>query len=175
MSIVDHLGGGGDPVPQGPHTAAFEQLYLSTAPDIRRFVRSRVEYHEVDDIVAEVFGAAWLAATRQRQVDAAWLMAVARNKVVDQWRRGGRRKQLETALQNHTVVASRIGADDSPRDAEVTHTLAELSPRHRYLLELRYSLGLTVREVARAVGQSERCVESALARGRRAFRAGWAS
>jgi RNA polymerase sigma-70 factor (ECF subfamily) len=52
----------------------------------------------------------------------------------------------------------------------VRAALAELPPFQRLALTLRYLDGLTVAEIAAALGRSEHAVESLLARGRVALR-----
>jgi RNA polymerase sigma-70 factor (ECF subfamily) len=53
----------------------------------------------------------------------------------------------------------------------VSATLAQLSPRQRTVLEGKYLHGLSVRELAVRVGETEKAIESLLSRARASFRA----
>jgi len=124
-----------------------------------------------EDLAAETFMAA-VAATRQGrapEVTVAWLVGVARHKLVDHWRRAGReRRGLALAGQAGEVV-------DDPwadwLDADAAHAaLSRLPAQQRAALVLRYLDGLPVAEVAALLGRSLHATETLLARSRAALR-----
>jgi RNA polymerase sigma-70 factor (ECF subfamily) len=99
----------------------------------------------------------------------AWLIGVARHKLVDHWRRAGREQR------NLAAAASASSEVDDPWpsviDTEATHAaLARLSGPHRTALVLRYLDGLSVAEVADCMGRSLHATETLLVRARSALR-----
>ena len=123
-----------------------------------------------EDLTAETFLAA-VDAGRRRDVDAsvAWLIGIARHKLVDHWRRVGR-EQRGLAI----VERSEPAVDDpwdERLDADAAHaTLARLPAPQRTALVLRYLDGLPVAEVAAHIGRSVHATETLLVRARAAFR-----
>jgi RNA polymerase sigma-70 factor (ECF subfamily) len=104
----------------------------------------------------------------------AWLIGVARHKLVDHWRRGEREQRLLKAVDPQPGDEARSSDDqwDVQLDALLAHrTLADLAPQHRSALTLRYLDGLPVREVASCLGRTEGATEALLVRARVAFRA----
>jgi len=107
------------------------------------------------------------------QLTVAWLIGVARHKLVDHWRRQEREERglrlVEAAQREH----------DDPWDAELDalqarEVLRELSGPHRAALTLRYLDGLSVPEVAEHLGRTLHAAEALLVRARAAFRRAYA-
>ncbi len=99
----------------------------------------------------------------------AWLVGIARHKLVDHWRRQEREQRKLSA------VAGLQEDVEDPWDVhlEITRArevLAELGPHHRSALVLRYLDGLTVPEVADQLDRTVHATEALLVRARRAFR-----
>jgi RNA polymerase sigma-70 factor (ECF subfamily) len=150
---------------------ALARIYWAEVGRVHGFARSRVGESEAEDITSEVFHAAALAARdgRMEQVTPSWLMAVARNKVIDRWRMAARRKaKLHLLATEDTTLPPNWTADE--RRADVLAALDRLKPRHRTLLILHHVDGMSIRDLAEAADQSQHAVESALARARLAFR-----
>jgi RNA polymerase sigma-70 factor, ECF subfamily len=124
-----------------------------------------------EDLTAETFMAA-VAASRQGsppEVTVAWLVGVARHKLVDHWRRIAREQR------NLTAVEIEAEALDDPwgdwLDAEAAHAaLSRLSVHHRIALTLRYLDGLPVAQVAAHLDRSVHATETLLVRARAALR-----
>jgi len=123
-----------------------------------------------EDLTAETFLAAVDAVRREHPpaVSTAWLVGVARHKLVDHWRRVARE---ERALRR--VVGPRpTHADegDERLDRLLAETVLErLSPQHRAALVLRYLDDLPVDQVAELLGRSVHATEGLLVRARGAF------
>ncbi len=153
---------------------AFEAVYRSMLPTVYRFCTARLGRAEGEDVTSEVFHAAAIAWSdgRRAQVSDAWLMAVARNKVIDRWRKAERRDNLAHLVRPRRDELIEFPADwqATPRRAQVLGALDALSPRHRRLLIAHYVDGIPVPELAEQLGLGTSAVESALARARRAFR-----
>ena len=108
------------------------------------------------------------------EVSTAWLIGIARHKLVDHWRRIEREsRRLHAVADDPTVAASR---GDDPWDVHVDvlaarDTLEQLGAHHRSALTLRYLDGLPVPDVADVLGRTVHATEALLVRARRAFRA----
>lgn len=155
--------------------ASFEALYRQNVGAIYRYAASRLGIEEGEDVTAEVFHAAIRASQKRVDVNGAWLMAVAKNKVVDHWRK------LERREKKLHLVWSDTRQQPEPHEnlftaldrKNVLEVLERLSERHRLLLMLHYVDGYTAGDLAELAGGSVASVESALARARRSFRSHW--
>ena len=72
-------------------------------------------------------------------------------------KRGGRRRRIE--LDDRVMLSSRR-VDDILAVDDALHTLVDVDPRQASVIELRFFGGLTVAEVAEALGVSKRTVEN---------------
>lgn len=107
-----------------------------------------------------------------------WLLHIARNKLIDHYRRTGReRDSLGTRVDIDDPVDQPglpdLDLESLPIREEVIATLAELNPRFRAVIVLRYFDGCDVATVAQALFLSESAATSLLARARNAFRSNW--
>ena len=93
---------------------------------------------------------------------AAWLLAIARNVLVDEARRGQRLVPLtETLAEPASAGEARVA---------VSETLARLPDTQRRLLELVYVDGYTHAEVAAMTGTTAGAIKTAVWRARESFR-----
>ena len=93
----------------------------------------------------------------------AWLIGVARHKLVDHWRpRPGTTGAL-AAVESDPDQATEVDDWDAQVDAVVAHdVLAALGPHHRAALTLRYLDGLPVPAVAGHLGRTIHATEALL-------------
>jgi RNA polymerase sigma-70 factor, ECF subfamily len=119
-----------------------------------------------EDLTSETFLAAAAAARKGTVLlSAAWLMTVARNKLIDHWRKAERE---ERGLR---LAASTDEPMDEPFDPTAgLATLHRLAPHHRAVLSLRYLDGLSVPHVAAELGRTVHGTEALLQRAKHAFR-----
>ncbi|HEV2370333.1 MAG TPA: sigma-70 family RNA polymerase sigma factor [Acidimicrobiales bacterium] len=126
-----------------------------------------------EDLTGQTFLAAVHAVRRDPNtaLSVAWLVAVARNKLVDHWRR---RAREEKGLAE---VAADSGSNEvtDPWDAQLDTmraqaVLGQLGPHHRAALTLRYIDDLPVPEVAALLDRTVHATEALLVRARSAFR-----
>lgn len=156
-----------------PPLRALEEAYRANVQFVYGYAAARLGRAEGEDVTGEVFHAAALAFAEGRadHVTPSWLMAVTRNKVIDRWRRAERRMAKAHLLEQPGEVVGPLDLSlGRERRDQVLDTLSELNGRHRMLLVLHHLGGQTVPEMADALGESERALESALARARRRFR-----
>ena len=150
-------------------------LYDRALPEVYGYLVSRCGSEAVaEDLTAETFLAAVGAVQRHTvpRMTTAWLVGVARHKLVDHWRRVGREERKLRA------VASQPELLDDPWEARLDvaaarSVLAGLGAPHRCALTLRYLDGLTVAEVADELGRTLHATEALLVRARHAFRAAY--
>lgn len=170
------------PSPSHPpevHAAAQADLLLAgyerSLPQVYGYLIRRCgSAATAEDLTSETYLAA-VRAVRDGTVPhltTAWLVGVARHKLVDHWRREAREAREERKL---AAVGATDDATDDPWEAHLDVTtahevLARLGGHHRSALVLRYLDGLTVPEVARALDRTVHATEALLVRARRAFR-----
>ena len=150
---------------------ALLRLYDVALPDVYGYLASRCGSASVaEDLTSETFLAAVDAVRRDRVPDitTAWLIGVARHKLVDHWRRTERDQRSLKAVDSAPVADDEW---DVRLDALVAHrTLEQLGAHHRSALTLRYLDGLPVRDVAECLGRTEGATEQLLLRAKAAFR-----
>lgn len=118
---------------------------------------------DAEDAVAEVFGAAYSNLNRcpAPEWERAWLFGIARHKVADALRK--RQKRAEVTLD--TVAEQQAPLDQY---TEVHAFLGTLRPEWREVLLLKYVEELSLAEIGRVLGKSEKAVSSLLQRARAA-------
>ena len=89
-------------------------------------------------------------------MSAGWLITVARNKLVDHWRREAReeRGRRLTAVDDAAPDATDRAVEEKFERARARTVLDELGAHHRAALTLRYVDGLAVPQVAEHLGRS---------------------
>jgi RNA polymerase sigma-70 factor, ECF subfamily len=123
-----------------------------------------------EELTSETFVAAVAGLKRipPRSADANWLLGIARNKLVDHWRR------LEREERSLTRVPGPVPLDRSPLDTlepdRAESALVTLPTAYRLVLTLRYLDAMSVPEMAEMLGRTIHATESTLARARRALR-----
>jgi RNA polymerase sigma-70 factor (ECF subfamily) len=154
-------------------------LYDKALPQVYGYLLHRCGRTALaEDLTAETFLAAVDAIRQDRPppLSTAWLIGVARHKLVDHWRRLAREERSLSAVADDPTLgyAGQASADD-PWDAKLDslrahETLESLAPQHRAALTLRYLDDLPVREVAHALERTDHATEALLVRARTAFR-----
>lgn len=170
MSAVEDVG--------GEQARALLGLYDRTLPQVYGYLLRRTSDADVaEDLAAETFLAA-VSSIRSGacgEVTPAWLIGIARHKLMDHWRR------LHREQRNLTAVAAEPDTSiDDPWDVHIDATLARqalatLGPHHRSALTLRYVDGLGVDATAALLERTVHATEALLVRARRAFTAAYAA
>jgi RNA polymerase sigma-70 factor (ECF subfamily) len=148
---------------------ALLEVYEAALPQVYGYLLARCGNRaQAEELTSETFLAAVQGARDGGPVSPAWLIGIARHKLVDHWRRTEREHRGLRLLYEEPRV-------DDPWDTEIdalhAHAvLAELGAHHRCALTLRYLDGLPVPEVARHLGRTVHATEALLTRARAAFR-----
>lgn len=167
--------------PADPRTAAFEDLYASTADDIIRFLQRRVTAAAVEDVAAETFLAVW------RRIDhlpadlseaRAWTFGIARNCARNALRSTGRQDSLAVRIAEHarpshlTDVTSGVAATDAVETrVDLATAWHQLSTEDQETLALTALDGLTSTEAGAVLGISPAAYRVRLMRARHTLRA----
>ena len=156
---------------QGPALLA---LYDDAVGEVYGYLLARCRNRTVaEDVTSEVFMGAVDSVTRGRvdDVTTAWLIGIARHKLVDHWRRAEREQRRLTAVAEEPTTAG----EDDPWDAQLDvlaarDALEQLGAHHRSVLTLRYLDSLSVPECATVLDRTVHATEALLMRAKRAFR-----
>jgi RNA polymerase sigma-70 factor (ECF subfamily) len=145
------------------------ELYDEALPQVYGYLMARCGDRAVaEDLTSETF----LAVAKGRldqPLTVAWLVGIARHKLVDHWRRQARQDRLLRAVEGMS------GESQDPWEVELDRVLAhqvltQLAPQHRAALTLRYLDGLAVPAAAVVLERSVAATEALLVRARREFR-----
>lgn len=154
---------------------AFEAWYERALPRVYGFVFGRTAGDVA--LAEEITSVAFTEAVRARGTfdgrsdPVTWICSIARNRLLDHYRRVAREQMRHLRLVVTDINANEARRWDhvDRRDA-VLSALATLPPLERSALMLRYLDGYSVREVAHLIGRSEPATESLLVRARERVR-----
>lgn len=149
---------------------AFRAFYEETLPSVYGYFLRRCGSSIVaEDLTQETYATALRTLEGGTSPDnaAAWIVLVARRRLVDHWRREtAHRRRVEAMRVRPSAV---VRAPDDPPDETIVRALRCLSAIHRTVLVLRYVDDLKVGDVASLIRRSERATESLLVRARAAL------
>ncbi len=156
--------------------AAFERLLELHSSHLRAFVAMKLPVpHLIDEIAHEafVFAHRHIHDFRAGTDFGKWLRAIAFNLIRKETLRHQRlSRNREKFLEHHLVQQATRGefAPDLPLVSALEECLSRLPEQQRRLLERKYTLSESSREIASAFGQSEAWVRTTLCRVRTALR-----
>lgn len=136
----------------------FDQLYRSSRDDLYAYVATMLrDAAAAEDVTALAFERALRKQRSYRESkgsERAWMFGIARNAALDELRRRKRSASLPDDPQDPRAEV----ADEcelSIDRATVRAALAELAPREREVVALKFHAGLSNGELARVLGVSE--------------------
>lgn len=143
---------------------AFDELYRLYSRMIHGIVLARVPFDEVDDIVQEVFLAAYKNINGLRDANAvgAWLAMIARNRANEYYRYAKPTEELSEDLSHNPKAKHEA--------REVLEVIRGLSETYRETLVLRLVEGMTGNEIAERTGLTPESVRVNLHRGMKMLR-----
>jgi RNA polymerase sigma-70 factor (ECF subfamily) len=146
--------------------ARFERLYRGYAGVVLTFARRRTSPTEAEDVVADVFLAAWRRLEEVPADPLPWLLGIARG-VLSNRRRGAERSSALIARLEEVEPAVPVGEEAWTPDGRVLRALRALAPADQELLLLVAWDQLNRRQVAHVLGTSAGTVAVRLHRARR--------
>lgn len=165
--MLESLGMRLDPDP----SAFFDEFH----PRVFRFVAAATgaPAADVDDLVQETLLHAWRNRAQYRG-DASlltWVLSIAKNRIRMHRRSTGARAAFERAVEaiDREAIPPDVLRGEEAAGA-VRRALDALDPAHADVLLRRYFDGLSVKEIAQALGEGEKAVESRLHRAKEALR-----
>ena len=140
-------------------------LYDRFALTILTYLGQQVsQEQDAEDLLLEVFLAACnndALASLPAERQLAWLLRVARNKVVDRYRRRARLSlvplELAGGLEDRALTPEQY-MEQQEMYERLYLALERLSPLQQELIRLRYTNGLRFSEIARIFGKTEGAV-----------------
>jgi RNA polymerase sigma factor (sigma-70 family) len=160
---------------------AFEELYALYRERIFAFILSKVHDHgRAEDIAQEVFMSALrrLRSSDQTIAFKPWIYEIAKNACIDEFRRGGRTREVplesdgEFVVDRQTSAVSRVptpvaAVEGKQRLEDLRGAFGGLSTTHHRLLVMREFEGMSYDEIGERLGMTRQMVESSLFRARR--------
>ncbi|MGA1318782.1 MAG: sigma-70 family RNA polymerase sigma factor [Rubrivivax sp.] len=154
---------------QAGDETAYRQCLTLLAARLRAYLRRRLAAFpdEVEDLVQETL----LALHLQRgtydptQPVSAWAVAIARHKLVDHWRRRGRREALHDPIDDVDEQLLAADPDDGGARRDLQTLLQDLPAAQQQAIVLTKLEGLSVAEAAQRTGASESAIKVQVHRG----------
>ncbi|MDE3168999.1 MAG: sigma-70 family RNA polymerase sigma factor [Acidobacteriota bacterium] len=150
------------------YEANFERVYAFIA----RRVRDRAD---AEDLTAEVFHQALASLNRFEWRGApfsAWLYRIASNAIADRWQRAERERGA-SGSDDPPDSSSANSPEESEKRARLFRLVADLPPDQRCVIEMRFTAGKSIAEIARELGRTDGAVKQLQFRAIRALRAQW--
>ena len=151
---------------------AFEQIYNEYITPIHRYVYYRVQHREdVDDLVQVIFLKVFESLPRwqPKQKPLAFFYTVARNTVIDYWRKKGRElpqddiTDLNITTDEHLILSSNI--DNQKQLKRIMQVIKSLSQDYQDVLIMRFVNDLSTKEIAKLLKKSEASIRKIQSRG----------
>lgn len=153
----------------------FAALYDEHFIYLLHFILPRVagNRERAEDILQETFLAVLKSPSfNGRSQVKTWLTAIARNKIIDYYRREIREQDWLETDASFAPGAANSAEDEFSLTADreaVSITLAKLNPLYRSCLIFKYIDGYSVKEIGQILGRTPKAIDSMLQRARAAF------
>ena len=159
-----------------PERPSFEEVYDEHVWSVYGYFGYRLAGRELaEDLTQVTFENAlrsWDRYEPRRGTPLTWLMAIARNVLIDHYRSD--RSDRHRPIADHEAATGALGAEPGPEPAgvspELERALATLPRRQRELVALRFGAELHGPEIAELVGLSLANVQQMLSRALRKLR-----
>jgi len=154
---------------QAGDESAYREALGRIAARLRTYLRRRMQSlpDELEDLVQETL----LAVHLQRGTYdpslpvSAWVLAIARHKLIDLWRRRGRREALHEPLDELDESLHAATDDEAPARRDLLGLLQELPEAQRTAIALTKIEGLSVAEASARTGASVSAIKVQVHRG----------
>jgi RNA polymerase sigma-70 factor (ECF subfamily) len=151
--------------PPGPDD--FRRLFHETNRRVYAFVRRYATESDCDDLIAEVYLAAWRHFDQLPAEPLPWLLGTARKTLGNHWRSRGRRQRLAAEMAGIAQLASADCATPAVDRADLLAALSRLRDEDREILLLTGWDGLDSTEAAAVLHCSPEAARARLSRARK--------
>jgi RNA polymerase sigma-70 factor (ECF subfamily) len=153
----------------------FGKVYDDEVPSVYGFFAYRLRsVADAEDLTQRTFERAlrsWDRFDPKRAPARVWLLAIARNLLIDHYRADGSTRQQAIEDVAESELPTVMPEPDLGIDPDLATALAELSPREREVLALRFGGDLRGPEIATLTGFTLANVQQILSRSLRRLRA----
>jgi len=154
---------------QAGDEAAYRAALAQLALRVRGFLRRRLPDRagDVEDLLQEILLAIHLQrGTHDPSLPVSnWALSIARYKLVDHWRRTGRRESLHDSWDDLDESRQPSMEEETPARRDLDQLFAQLPAAQRAAIELIKIEGLSVMEAAQKTGISESALKVQVHRG----------
>jgi RNA polymerase sigma-70 factor (ECF subfamily) len=151
-----------------------EQMWREMLPQLRTFVRRRIaDPNRADDLVSEILLRIHqsIGSLDDQERLPNWVFRIARNAIIDEYRRAGRSREQLTATLHDEPAADSVDEDEAGAVRELSACLRPmlngLPAEQRDALEMIDLDGMTQADAAERAGVSLSGMKSRVQRGRR--------
>lgn len=145
---------------------AFAQLYRANVQRIFRYIYHRVNHHQLaEDLTGDVFIRALEGLSGYRDQGKpfiAWLYRIAHDRVIDHYRRTGRRP-VEEDIEDKSLPVT-LNMDERMVQGQMVQillkALAGLTEDQRRVVELRFIEGQRIEAVAQIMGKNANAIKA---------------
>lgn len=151
---------------------AFRLLYEEHVHSVYRYVAYRLGRDNAQDVTADIFSKAWARRDSfhpDKGTAKAWLWAIARHVVIDQYRKSS---ATLVPLSDELAATNKVSTEVERREAwrHIHDALCQLDAVDQDIISLRFGSGETNRSIAAVLGLSEANVAQRLRRALRKMR-----
>jgi RNA polymerase sigma factor (sigma-70 family) len=136
-------------------------------------LRTRADAEDLTQLTFERALRAWSRYDPSKASVATWLIAIARNLLIDHARadRSARRQPIDALDDTHDALVATADDPDLGLEPDLEHALSSLGGREREIVALRFGGDLSGPEIAELTGLSLANVQQILSRSLRRMRA----
>lgn len=160
---------------QSGDAEAFGRIYDLYSPKLYRFIYFKVHHQETaQDLLSDTFMKSLKSLDRfdvERGTVSSWLYSIARNTVIDHYRKTRPNSNLEDAWDLSSPASAESDAELRMKIETVKEHLVKLSVTEREIVTMRVWDEMTHREIAAALGKSEDACKVAFSRAVKKLRA----
>ena len=154
---------------QGGDSKAYREVLLKIATRLRRFYSRRLQAlpDEVEDLVQETLLALHVqrGTYNENLPVSSWIFAIARHKLVDLWRRRGRRDNFNDSLEDLTEDQLPATREELPSKRDLMVLLEQLPAPQRQAILMTKIEGLSMIEASDRSGVSVAALKVQVHRG----------
>lgn len=170
-------------VDSGSLVDEFGSLYEEYLPKIYQYACYRITDRETaEDLTSDIFNKvldAFKSYNSEKASFSTWLFAIARNTIIDYYRKRAKESKVQREVESVTSLQSVSPEEEVSKSEEINklhECILKLNNNEQELISLKFSGGMTNREIARITNLSESNVGTILCRAIRKLRdefSGW--